>query len=275
MKIELPSRVTLTVNLGSVGNSIFQHFLDVFVTMPIPAGGTDGYCGDADGDIGDETEERVYQRTEAGEFRVTPDVSLFDRELSHKVLLQDGSAERIVQKSGLAGRETLAPPGDSMECESVSFPEAELLCAAVLPEGSGDDWIAACAVDVCAGGEDMLDHSAMLATQAEEIVEEELVQAQASMREPAVECHTCAPGDMCFNDVRWAMTVGIPSGHYTQLGYTPAVSESSCFEEVQAALRAWQSLPDFVAGSMNEKHMPAPCSGSPELHMVHGMAFCR
>jgi len=276
MKIELPSRVSLTVNLGSSGSGVFKHFLDVFITMPIPASGTDGYCGDADGDVEDENRTRVYERAEAGDFRVAPDSSLFDRELSHQALLQEESAGRVAKRRSATLQKEETLPWVSLECQSGSYQEALFLCSSGLPEGTSDDWLDACAIDVCVGGEQMLEHTAMLATQSQEIVEAELVWTEASMQEPAAAaCHTCALGDACFNDVSWAMRIGIPSGHYAQLGYTPAVSESSCFEEVQGALRAWQSLPDFVFGSMSDQSLPAACQASSERHSMQGLVFCR
>lgn len=274
MKIELPSRLTLTINLGSSGSGVFKHFLDIFITMPIPESGTDGYCGDADGDVGDETKARVYERANSGELRVAPQESLFDRELSHQVLLEENTSSGTAKRHAVQGMDALEPLA-TMDCAVGSFPEALMLCSSELPEGTPDDWLDACAVDVCAGGEDMLSHSAMIANQSQEIVEDELVRASASVREPVTECHTCAPGDPCFNDVKWAMDIGIPTGYYAQRGWTPAVSEASCFEEVQGALKAWQSLPDFDIGSMAEHNFPAPCEASAERRTAHGLVFCR
>jgi len=88
-------------------------------------------------------------------------------------------------------------------------------------------------------------------------------------------CHTCAPGDACFDDVMWAMEVGIPSHQYVQGGWMPAVNEASCFEEVQEALKAWQSQPGFPSGFSHRGHFPAPCKTSAERHNAYGLVFCR
>lgn len=259
MNLELPSRVTLKVNLGSIGKSVFKHFLDVFIMMPIPMGGTDGYCGDADGDVRDETKQRVFQRAQAGDLRVAPVDNLFDRELSHKVLLDEQSSSTVAKRATLRDEEVLEPL-ETLECMSGSVQEALLNCSSRLPNGTTDDFLEACAVDVCIGGEDMLNHSAMIAAQSEEIVEEELAQAEAEAREA---CHTCGPGDDCFNDVKWAMDVGIPTGFYAERGWALDVNESSCFEEVQRELKAWQALSDFAAG-MSDKRFLEPCNASSE-----------
>lgn len=252
---------------------MFQHFLDVFITMPIPVGGTDGYCGDADGDLEDETVRRFWQRV--GELRVAQEESLFDRELTHMVLLSEDTSQASRtwnESSNVSSWEELL---GSLECESGTPEDASSLCVAHLSNETSEDWLEACAIDVCVGGAEQLNHTAMLVSQSQDIVEEELQRVEQSVEEPVVVCHTCTIGENCFKDVKWAMEVGIPSGFYKEQGWMPEVDESSCFEEVQAALKAWQSLPNFDVGGMQDKAFPAPCEGAEEQELRHGLVFCR
>merc|ERR1740129_1277302 len=277
MEIELPGRVSLTVNVGAAGRGVFRHFLDVFVTMEKPVGGTDGYCGDLDGDRSDETKQRFQKRVD--ELRVSPEETLFDRELSHKVLLLDESSEADISDTSDDEGRTRQDPSDEeeeeLECLSGTQQEAASLCSLQLPSTTSPDLLDACSIDSCVGGEEMIGYTAMFAAQAEAIVEEELVSAEASVQEPVVVCHTCIEGDGCFDDVKWAIGE-IPTGYYDERGWSPAVSTSSCFEEVQAALHIWQSLPDFVVGGMQEKAVPVPCDATtPERRMMHGLEYCR
>jgi len=251
----LPQRVSLSVNVGSLG--AFRKFLDVFITMPKPTGGCDGHCGRADGDLSDDTKARFLQRV--GELQVLPQETLFDPRL----LLAATAADRAA-----AGR-SLAWEGED-DCEAGSQDQARALCRSVLPVSASADWLSACADDVCAGGEEMANHTAMLVAQTEELYAEERKAAA-----PVVECHTCTPEEACFGDVSWALEIGIPAGYYQANTFAPMIDASSCFEEVQGALRAWQQDPDFDTGGMQDRAMPTPCGGLPEPYQKHGLTFCR
>merc|ERR1712151_595883 len=87
-------------------------------------------------------------------------------------------------------------------------------------------------------------------------------------------------------DVKWAMEEGIPRRIYE--GWTPAVDESSCFEEVQEALRLWQFLGNFSMEGMLDTALPSPCgseacacgssSGPQEMHdltISTNLTYCR
>merc|ERR1712127_199553 len=134
--------------------------------------------------------------------------------------------------------------GDEETCVNGTRDEAEELCNQSLSNAS-QVWVDACADDVCAGGEDMALHTTFLVSQAREVLEE-IVEREASRAhsiDPETPCHTCAPGDQCFNDVQWALEVGIPTGYYQRRGWSPMLDASSCFEEVQATLWSWQQDP--------------------------------
>merc|ERR1712238_79238 len=103
---------------------------------------------------------------------------------------------------------------DEDECSQGGSREAaQLLCTSTLPSTASVDWLAACADDVCAGGEDMANHTLMLTAQTEDLYVEEQLAAEAA-EVPASEvagpseCHTCTPEDVCFEDVKWAMEIG-------------------------------------------------------------------
>jgi len=286
MEIELPNQVSLTLNFGAIGTGVFKHFLDVFVMMPKPAGGLDGYCGDADGDVSDETKQNVWRRTRAGDLRVPQEQILFDRELSHKALLLQGSSDMDLARNNSVEDED--EEAEEVECLSGSYEEMFSKCSLQLPNSTSWGFVAACAIDVCVGGEELIGHTAALAEQSAEIVEKEQTLANPSVDEPVVLCHTCVPGDSCFIDVKWAMEVGIPRKMYKGMGWTPAVDESSCFEEVQEALRLWQFLDNFTKGGMLDQAFPSPCgsdvcpcgsSSGPQdmqnLTILTNLTYCR
>merc|ERR1712232_1059888 len=107
---------------------------------------------------------------------------------------------------------------------------------------------------------------------AQTTVQTEQVKAAAAAKqeEEVVPCHTCTQGDKCFNDVEWAMTVGIPQDKYDDKDWTPKITADSCFEEVQSALHTWQSLDNFDLGGMQDKAHPVPCESQTERHEMHG-----
>jgi len=263
MEIELPDRVSLTVNVGAIGSGIFQHFLEVFVTMPRPTGDVDGLCGDCDGDFNDETQKRVEQRMIDGDFRVPRAQSLFDRELSHKALLLEESLE--AQNST-----------EELDCLAGSQEEARSMCSLQLSENISWDFVDACAIDVCVGGAELINHTAAFVDQADAVLEAAVAKDDAEAPDaPVAVCHTCVPGDSCYLDVKWAMQVGIPSGRYEEKGWAPVVTESSCFEEVQEALRVWQTLTNFNMGDMRDQAIPKPCSNSSGPQTMHELTYCR
>jgi len=259
LEVDLPDRVSLTVNFGAIGNGVFEHFIDVFIMMPKPEGGVDGYCGDADGDLSDETKQHVWRRTRAGELRVPQGQYLFDRELSHNALLLEEPSDTDIRPNSVEDEED-EDDEEEVECLAGSYEEVFSQCSVQLPNSTAWGFVAACALDVCVGGEELINHTAALAEQSVEVVEnEEMLANNPSVDEPVVVCHTCVPGDYCFMDVKWAMEIGIPQKVYEGMGWTPAVNESSCFEEVQEALRLWQFIDNFTTGGMLDMAFPAPC----------------
>jgi hypothetical protein len=261
LQIELPQRVSLTVN---VGNIRILEFLDVFITMPRPLSGCDGHCGKADGNLDDDRNAEFQKRID--EMRVHPHETLFGND---QVALASASAEVLRSWNS---------PIEMTECTSGSRHEAWSLCRSVMPSGAAVDWMDACTDDVCAGGEDMANHTLMLSAQTEELLVEESLKETVAAVTPTTaptECHTCTPEDPCFYDVRWAIQVGVPSGHYQHINSNPMIDASSCFEEVQAALREWQDNPDFYTGGMLDTRVPPPCTGLSERHEMHGLTFCR
>jgi len=164
-------------------------------------------------------------------------------------------------------------------CTEGTRQEAWSLCKMTLPEGSAAEWVDACADDVCAGGQELANHTVLLAAQAEDTMVEEVMQAAAASRNqppaPPSDCHTCTPLDECFDDVRWAIEVGIPTGWYSGRNWFPRIDSSSCFEEVQAALRLWQGNPDFDLGAMQDRALPVPCDGLVWRHQENGLTHCR
>merc|ERR1712217_884461 len=84
------------------------------------------------------------------------------------------------------------------ECEEGSMQDAVSLCRNTFPSEIGEDWVDACAIDVCSGGKSMANRTVVLAAQAEQVVEEESQMAAGS-------CHTCEPDDLCSKDVKWAL----------------------------------------------------------------------
>merc|ERR1719412_1542529 len=102
------------------------------------------------------------------------------------------------------------------------------LCLDVMPNDTSIDWLDACAVDVCAGGESMANRTLALAMQAEQTLELESQRATGS-------CHTSTPEEPCFELVKQAMEAN--NSHLT-------LDNSSCFENVQDALHALSNDPD-------------------------------
>lgn len=162
-------------------------------------------------------------------------------------------------------------PESEPECLNGTRDEARSLCRSALPGESSADWVDACVEDVCAGGPDMANHTQALAAQVEEVLVEEDNLATGS-------CHTCSPGDLCFDDVSWAMEVGISAGFYKGEIFVPEVDEDSCFEEVQRALRLWQhdeALDEWTAG-MGDPSIPASCHDAEDMaYQKHGLTYCR
>jgi len=276
MRIDLPQHVTLRVNVVHIPRKNLR-FLDVFITMAKPAGGLDGHCGNADGDTSYETQ--LKKRVRQGLHRVRDQESFFSRQL----LLVADSAEPVTDGSDL-------PNGEERDvnCTEGTWQEAWSLCNLTLPEGSSAEWVDACADDVCAGGQELAKHSVMLAALAEDTMLKEVMQAAASENKapaPAAECRTCTPQDGCFDDVKWAMEFGIPTGWYARRDLFPTIDSSSCFEEIQAALGDWQRIqaaledwqrnPDFDVGAMSDGAMPVPCDGLVWRHQKNGLTYCR
>merc|ERR1711933_83368 len=188
--------------------------------------------------------------------------------LLDSTMLPEGSvAENATENATLESLE-------SLECTSGSPQEALDNCTLRLSNGTSEDWLEACAIYVCIGGEPLLERTASIAAQSQQIVEKERQRAEASEQEPVALCRTCVQGENCFEDVKWAMEVGISNGKYNP-AWAPAINESSCFEEVQAALKAYQSLPDFVVDGMREPKFPEPCGAADERHVQNGLAYCR
>merc|ERR1712087_636278 len=85
MEITLPQLVVLSVNVADSGPQKHEPgkgdilALDAFITLPIPAGGVDGHCGNANGDISDESKELFKQEMKRGTWKVQPSDSLFLR----------------------------------------------------------------------------------------------------------------------------------------------------------------------------------------------------
>jgi len=273
MKFVLPNRVTLLVNLGK--NPSF-NFLDIFITMPLPADGTRGHCGKADGDLSDDTKKAFV--SSMSENRVSAEESLFNAGVS-LAALADSSTQPTELEEG-------EEEGEGDGCVEGSDEEALALCANELPAGTSQSWLEVCATDVCAGGPEMADHTMDLAEQAEEVAEEVELQEQVYAEEQAaravaqanqavVSCHTCATGEACFNDVRWALQYGIPNGYYKEKGKSSQMNELTCFEEAQLNLWMWQHDPEFVVGGMMEKSMARPCAGQSAVHTKNGLKYCR
>jgi len=258
MQIELPEQVSLTVNVAS-----YRHirFLDVFVTMPKPAGGVDGHCGKADGDLSDDTQSIFLQRIRERFAHVPPQESFF----GHHLLLAANTAERLGE------RELNILNEDDADCQVGTQEVARSLCNASMPEGSAA-WLDSCAEDVCAGGEELVNHTSMLRAQVERTLGELARAASTSTLET---CHTCTPGEACFQDVEWALNHGVYSGTYQALKLSPMIDASSCFEEVQQALSIWLQHPDFFSGGMRDKSIPLPCGPEQERHQKHGLWYCR
>lgn len=225
MQIDLPQHVSLTVNVGhtaSLGWRLEVGYLDAYITLPIPAGGVDGHCGNGNGDLSDDNNWWFAEHMSS--WRVMPEDSLFE---NHLLL----AAEKAEISAGLPREVTGVDAGCAVGAEE----DAMLLCLDVFPHGSSSDWLDACAIDVCAGGESMANRTLLLAMQSEQILLLESQRATGS-------CHTCTPADSCFQDVKWAIEIGIASGYFANqdLGLTP--ENSSCFEHVQDALRASSHL---------------------------------
>jgi len=270
MMIDLPQGVTLSVNVGNIGSGQVQ-FLDVFITMPRPESGVDGHCGKADDDLSDDNNRRFMERIDG--LRVTPEQSLWGAPPQGGQEILFLQEEATAQDSGWDG---------DGECHNGTREDAWLLCEGTLPSSASVDWLTVCADDVCAAGDEMAMHTVMLAAQTEELyIEEQKAVEAAEVPDDEVpvpiECHTCAPGDDCFQDVKWAMQTGISNGQYSTGEFTPMIDASSCFEEVQAALRAWQRAPNFTMGGMADQSVPAPCAGQPEPFEdpEHGLTYCR
>jgi len=147
--------------------------------------------------------------------------------------------------------------------------KARKSCLDAIPEGISPMWVDVCAQDVCVGGEAMVNHTAMVAAQMGELVGE-VGEVNAGST-----CHTCKPGEACFNDVKWAMEYGAGSIAYEHNGLGKLITRTSCFEEVQAGLRAWQLNPAVRDAGMNDMGIPTPCDALPENYEMNGLSHCR
>jgi len=250
LRINLPDRVLLTVNVASAGS---LRFLDAFITLAPPVG-CDGHCGKGDGNLIDDTTNHFMRRI--SQWQVAQRDLLIDRKL-----LLSSEASQVVARDD----------ENETECFNGTFDDAVLMCRSAMPHESSTDWLSACAEDVCGGGSVMADHTRVFSAQAEEALVEEYNMATGA-------CHTCIPGDLCFDDVAWAMEVGVPSRYYTDERWSPEVDEQSCFEEVQRALRAWQrdeTLRHWVGG-LADPNVPAPCHDSANAtYRKDGLTYCR
>jgi len=273
IEMELSDRVSVTVTFGGPWRGM--SFLDVFVTMPSPPGGTDGYCGDADGDVSDETKQRFWARED---LRVPSEESLFGHAASPGLLLAAESGERSLARDVDDEDDNNDDVLDEADPDWASgTPQTALdKCAEEMPDAA-QDWQLACIVDVCSLGEEMLDHIVAVTQTAQATVARAQAQAAAANQDdeaPAV-CHTCEKPEHCFNDVWWAMKVGIKEGEYDDKDWTPKITEESCFEEVQSALYHWQSLDDFELGGMKDRALPKPCESSSQPYEKDGLTYCR
>jgi len=250
MQVDLPQQVMLTVNVGELFGR--YNFLDAFFTLAPPAG-VDGHCGKADGDISDDNTQYLVKRI--SQFRVSRRESLLGSQLS----LASEAAELVVANDEFES-----------ECVNGTRDEAQSLCQTTLPENTSAAWVDACADDVCAGGPDMANRTLALAAQTEEVLVVESKLANGT-------CHTCQSGELCFDDVAWAMEVGILAGYYSDDKWIPELDADSCFEEVQKALRIWQQDPDLAAWltGIQDPSIPLPCYPAKAAHEKHGLAFCR
>lgn len=262
LEIRLPKHITLTVNVNDVNAHV--KFLDVFISLPKPAGVCGGFCGKGNGDLSDDTEEHIMRQVD--DLRVAPRESLFSRRL----LLASNSQPPLTNRSNALSLQQVM-------CK-VDMQQARVLCQKVLPADTAPAWLDACATDVCAGGEALANHAAMVAAQADDLLLKESRQGSTlalPTGDPA-NCHTCAPGEACFDDISWAMTWGVPSGHYSKGGFYPTIDSASCFEDVQRAMWEWQQGPDFFMGAMHDKTVPLPCGNAQiERYLKHGLTFCR
>merc|ERR1719277_1409784 len=152
--------------------------------MPRPEGGVDGHCGKADDDLSDDNNRRFLERIDG--LRVAPQDSLWGFPGGQTILLNQEQV--LAQSSGMDGE---------IECQDGSLEEARLLCESILPSSASVDWLTVCADDVCAGGNEMANHTVMLAAQTEELYIEEQKAANAAEVPDGVatptECHTCVP----------------------------------------------------------------------------------
>jgi len=168
---------------------------------------------------------------------------------------------------------------ETLNCTSGSPQDALDVCMDGMANGTAEDVLEACAIDVCIGGEELLNRTIAVATQSQQLVAEELRRAEASKREPVEEpvlrCHTCISGESCFNDVKWAMEIGIPQSHYNAT-WAPAalLDNSSCFERAQSALKAFQSMPGSVTSGMQDPNIPEPCAGASEPDTTADLVYC-
>lgn len=239
MQVDLPQQVSLVVSFGGAHRGRLR-FLDAFITLPIPVGGVDGHCGNANGDVSDDTKD--YFNEHLSTWRVPAQDSLFTQQLL--------ALESTEISTAASGDESEVDSG----CEVGTSQEAMTLCLDVMPNDTSTDWLDACAVDVCAGGESMANRTLALAMQAEQTLELESQRATGS-------CHTCTPDEPCFEDVKWAMEIGIATGYYEDQDLNLTLDNSSCFENVQDALHALSNDPDRAGNSSMSS--VAACSANP------------
>merc|ERR1711972_64050 len=262
LEITLPDLVTLTANRVGTNAWAVDGFLDAHITLPIPAGGVDGHCGNANGDLADDTQSFFTLEMVRGTWRVDPSDSIFSRQLA----LASEEVE-IVKHMTFASEESNA---SAAECVHGTMQDGLSLCRGALPNGTSEHWIEACALDVCAVGGSMVNHTLSVSVQVDSIVEQERLRAEGK-------CHTCNPGDACFADVKWALEVGIPTGYYDTKGWSPVLDSMSCFEDVQSTLRFWQHDPSLSTdiGSMSSPNIPVACHPALEPYQMDNLTNCR
>jgi hypothetical protein len=160
LEIELPLGVRMSVNLVQRRSRV--TFIDVFLTMPKQEGGQDGHCGRAEGD--DKMDWRAW-RVEAPDSLLSPKMLLLETEramganssstvgasVSRVADGMNGTEEADTDPCLEGGQEEFAEP-----CESVLNQTGSMISMLFLE---------ACKIDVCAGGPEMLDHTAAVADQ--------------------------------------------------------------------------------------------------------------
>jgi len=139
LEATLGSGVQVTVNMVD-GKSV-GSILDVFITMPVQADGQDGQCGKAQGDF---EWDRQGAAVAAEDSLLTP------------------------RPNGLS-LSAISAHNEPAGCESATLSRERERCAETLNKTGAPMsvlFVDACAVDVCAGGAEMIDHVAHVSLQA-------------------------------------------------------------------------------------------------------------